>query len=176
MARAETATLRSKHLCQHKCCFCASKISPDPPRRQETSPLQSLCRLCPHSVARTADRELGVRSVNPRKQPEMRCPTTMSARDFGEAHFARDHFTRWNRKSVIASNGFTTTYACFPSLFFMKNIIWPLTITNFILVSENLHQRYRCALENRFRAASMTYSSSPLLVRAAPCLEADRAW
>lgn len=137
MARAETATLRSKHLCQHKCCFCASKISPDPPRRQETSPLQSLCRLCPHSVARTADRELGVRSVNPRKQPEMRCPTTMSPRDFGEAHFARDHFTRWNRKSVIASNGFTTTYACFPSLFFMKNIIWPLTIANFILVSEN---------------------------------------
>ena len=48
----------------------------------------------------------------------------------------RGHFTCWNTKSVIASNGLATTQACCPSLLLSKNEIWPLTIANFILVSE----------------------------------------
>src|SRR5659263_159253 len=42
----------------------------------------------------------------------------------------------WNKKSVIASNGLTTTYAWCPNLLFNKNETWPLMMANFIFVSE----------------------------------------
>jgi len=42
----------------------------------------------------------------------------------------------WNKKSVIAVNGLTTMFAWCPSLLFSKNVIWPLMMANFILVSE----------------------------------------
>jgi predicted acyltransferase len=44
-------------------------------------------------------------------------------------------------KSVTASNGLTTASADFPSFFFSKNVIWPFTMANFILVSEKSEAR-----------------------------------
>gem|GEM_PF-6476752 len=49
---------------------------------------------------------------------------------------APDHFMCSNKKSVTTANGRAARNALFASFLFRKNVIWPLIVANFILVSE----------------------------------------